>query len=413
MFNSQYYTCEQVDERLLQGYVDDFNEVNSTNYSKEDLLLKLFQAINWDQVFGKYEENSEFVRVYLDVTRKVLWGIRTNGDIYYGAGVPSQIKDYIDNKIIELHLNKVDDILVFLDDLIDSDKTLKDLLDEFEIALGELDEKKVDKEEGKSLIDADFASGIKYIESPEFREVKLDSENRILEAIYKDGTKLLPVGFSINGIVCKVLSSPEFLAAWLDGNSHIIMAFKNDGDILFGIGVPSQIQKFVINYITPLIENIEDRIGHYEESSEFIDILIDQANKILEGHRKNGNKYFGTPLEIDSAEIKSKDSPEGFINLTLDGNNRIINSIDKELEDIHYGGINISEIKRDLDSSTLLTDCDDDGIIYTVENNDSTITLEVDDDLNLYEVKDSHQTAEIVMEEETGDIYLEQTLKDM
>ena len=401
MFNSQYYTCEQVDERLLQGYVDDFNEVNSTNYSKEDLLLKLFQAINWDQVFGKYEENPEFVRLYKDVHNKILWGIRTNGDIYYGAGVPSQIRDYIDSKIRELHLDKVDDILVFLDDLLDSDKTLKELLEELDI-------KKVDKEEGKSLIDADFASGITYIESPEFKEVKLDAEDKILEAIYNDGTKLFPVGFSIGGVLCKTLHYPEFLAAWLDGSNHLIMAFKKDGDILFGIGVPSQIKQFVIS----LIEDIEERIGHYTDNLEFIDVLLDSVDKILEGHKKNGNKYFGTPVENDAAEIRSESNPE-FLDVTTDNNGKIINSIDHELEDIHYGGINISEVKRDLDNETLLTDCDEDGIIYTVENNDSTITLEVDDELNLYEVKDSHQTAEIVMEEETGDIYLEQTLKDM
>lgn len=269
MFNSQYYTCEQVDERLLQGYVDDFNEVNSTNYSKEELLLKLFQAINWDQVFGKYEESSEFVRVYLDATKKVLWGIRVNGDIYYGAGVPSQI------------------------------------------------------------------------------------------------------------------------------------------------------QKFVIDYITPLVEDInllidgiEERIGHYVDNQEFVDILLDSTNKILEGHKKNGNKYFGTPVENDVAEFKSEINPE-FIEVTTDISGKVINSIDPELEDIHYGGINISEIKRDLDNDTLLTDCDKDGIIYTVENNDSTITLELDDELNLFEIKDSHQSSEIVMEEETGDIYLEQTLKNI
>lgn len=401
MFNSQYYTCEQVDERLLQGYVDDFNEVNSTNYSKEDLLLKLFQAINWDQVFGKYEENPEFVRLYLDVNRKILWGIRVNGDIYYGAGVPSQIRNYIDSKIRELHLDKVDDILVFLDDLLYSDKTLKELLEELDI-------KKVDKEEGKSLIDADFASGITYIESPEFKEVKLDAEDKILEAIYNDGTKLFPVGFSVDGVLCKTLHYPEFLAAWLDGSNHLIMAFKKDGDILFGIGVPSQIKQFVIS----LIEDIEERIGNYVDNHEFVDVLLDNVDKILEGHKKNGNKYFGTPVENDAAEISSKNNPE-FIEVTTDNDGRIINSIDPELEDIHYGGINISEVKRDLDNETLLTDCDEDGIIYTIENNDSTITLEVDDELNLYEVKDSHQTSEIVMEEETGDIYLEQTLKDM
>ena len=193
------------------------------------------------------------------------------------------------------------------------------------------------------------------------------------------------------------------------------MAFKKDGDILFGIGVPSQIKQFVISLIediNELIDNIEERIGHYYDNPEFIDVLLDSVDKILEGHKKNGNKYFGTPVENDAAEIRSESNPE-FIEVTTDSKDRIINSIDRELEDIHYGGINLSEMKRDLDNETLLTDCDDDGIIYTIENNDSTITLEVDDELNLYEVKDSHQTAEIVMEEETGDIYLEQTLKDM
>lgn len=41
MFNSQYYTCEQVDERLLQGYVDDYNTQYSQSLTKEQFLTKL------------------------------------------------------------------------------------------------------------------------------------------------------------------------------------------------------------------------------------------------------------------------------------------------------------------------------------------------------------------------------------
>lgn len=235
MFNSQYYTCEQVDERLLQGYVDDFNEVNNTNYSKEELLLKLFQAINWDQVFGKYEESSDFLRLYTDRNGRLLWGIKTNGDIYYGIGIPSQIKDYIDGKIRELHLDKVNDILIFLDDLIESDKTL-----------GELLEEKVDKEEGKSLIDSDFASGIKYIENNEFLHVKLDANNRILEANCADGSKIFGFGIKVNGYI-KVRGdidhtgiiitndfNREFVRADIDKNGKLLSGIKSDGDGIYG-----------------------------------------------------------------------------------------------------------------------------------------------------------------------------------
>lgn len=41
MFNSQYYTCEQVDERLLQGYLDDYNSQTGQSLTKEQFLTKL------------------------------------------------------------------------------------------------------------------------------------------------------------------------------------------------------------------------------------------------------------------------------------------------------------------------------------------------------------------------------------
>lgn len=46
MYNSQYYTCEQIDERLLQGYLDDYNEENDTNLTKAQFLSKLGSIFN-------------------------------------------------------------------------------------------------------------------------------------------------------------------------------------------------------------------------------------------------------------------------------------------------------------------------------------------------------------------------------
>lgn len=125
---------------------------------------------------GIYMENPEFVYVKTDKYDKILWAIKTDGSIYYGAGVPPQIIDYINEKIEELSLDEYENIVAFLNGLEEGDKTLQTLLNE-----------KVDKVEGKSLIDAEYADGVSQIESPEFAEVHTDAENKILYGVKKEG----------------------------------------------------------------------------------------------------------------------------------------------------------------------------------------------------------------------------------
>jgi hypothetical protein len=51
---------------------------------------------------GVYVENPEFIDVKADAEGKILWAIKTDGSIYWGAGVPQQIIDYVTEKIAEL-----------------------------------------------------------------------------------------------------------------------------------------------------------------------------------------------------------------------------------------------------------------------------------------------------------------------
>ena len=46
MYNSKYYTCEQIDQRLLQGYFDDIVEAGYTG-TKAQYLAGLLKAINY------------------------------------------------------------------------------------------------------------------------------------------------------------------------------------------------------------------------------------------------------------------------------------------------------------------------------------------------------------------------------
>lgn len=47
MFNSQYYTCEQIDQRLLQGYLDDYNNQNTLTLTKEQFLTTLYNFLTY------------------------------------------------------------------------------------------------------------------------------------------------------------------------------------------------------------------------------------------------------------------------------------------------------------------------------------------------------------------------------
>lgn len=50
MYNSQYYTCEQIDQRLLQGYVDDYNTQTGQSLTKEQFLTKLGNIFSKEEV---------------------------------------------------------------------------------------------------------------------------------------------------------------------------------------------------------------------------------------------------------------------------------------------------------------------------------------------------------------------------
>lgn len=143
-----------------------------------------------------YIENPEFAYVKTDKDDKILWAIRTDGSIYYGAGVPQQVIDYINEKIAEFSL---EDIVAFLADLEKGDDTLQDLLDE-----------KVDKEDGKSLIDEGVADSLSTIEDLENRsEITLDSEEKIISYRKDDGTKVENVGIETPNINAENISAKE------------------------------------------------------------------------------------------------------------------------------------------------------------------------------------------------------------
>jgi hypothetical protein len=87
---------------------------------------------------------------------------------------------------------------------------------------------KVSKEKGKSLIDEEVAGSLHYIGNPEYMDIELDRDNKILGGRKSDGKKFEAAGFetpnlSINGVNVETFDDPEGrMNIGLDGDKKVI-----------------------------------------------------------------------------------------------------------------------------------------------------------------------------------------------
>lgn len=110
------------------------------------------------KTYGNYVENPEWIRVIVDSNWHILGGFKSNGEFEFSKGVPTPIREYIAEQLA----NMVTDISM-----------------------------KVDKEEGKGLIIIDFADMVSMSENPEWIDVKLDADNKIISGVKYEGTTFI------------------------------------------------------------------------------------------------------------------------------------------------------------------------------------------------------------------------------
>lgn len=70
---------------------------------------------------GQYGENDQFARVVLDSNRRILYGVLSNGDFYFGGGCPQVVKDFVLQTkldIMKMLDGKLDGVTVESDDLV-------------------------------------------------------------------------------------------------------------------------------------------------------------------------------------------------------------------------------------------------------------------------------------------------------
>lgn len=183
-----------------------------------------------------YIENSEFLKVETDRNGIILWGIKTDNSFYFGAGCPPQIKKYVQEHASE--------ILAAL-------------------------ETKVDKIEGKSLIDSMYASLQKSEDNPEWLHITTDSEETILEGHKNDGkcTKVINTPIETPTSITSCIDNPEWMEVKTDKDGSILEGIRKNGTKyianLEGYSKGEVKQDYSSNMMYPIKD---DTIGHIDGS---------------------------------------------------------------------------------------------------------------------------------------------------
>ena len=182
------YVLLDVKECTL-GTDEDFDNPNP---SSADKVPTVGAIQGWSGM--KHIENPEFLYVLTDKNNAIIVAVKKDGNIFFGAGVPQQVKDFV------------------------------------EIALQAFDKSKVDKEDGKSLIDKEYADGTTYEDYTEYAEIIMDKVGKMIEGIRKSGEHVFNSnGIEINGNGISIIDNPEYTFVVLDAKNRVLFGSKVNG----------------------------------------------------------------------------------------------------------------------------------------------------------------------------------------
>ena len=243
-------------------------------------------------------DNPEFICVAIDTDDKILYGIKADGQPYFGVGCPQQVKDYVNEQInkilgtddISSTIDSLKEIESFLKDFTNSD-TLKALLDtkanktyvdttiantntdiankynQINADIADKYKKSNPNDEEGNVVDTNSFKSV--INNPEYFKAFVDNTNKLIEAIGLDGVRKFFVGIEVQGTLHCVTDNPEYIAVEIDANGKVLSATNNDGS--------HYIHKVKSETIPEEFEHIEDPEGRTE-------ITTDEEDKIL-GYR--------------------------------------------------------------------------------------------------------------------------------
>lgn len=323
-----------------------------------------------------YIQNEEFIFAKVDAEDKLLFGIQWDGTPVFGK--TSAVEDRLQSQV-NLLADKIttilgdDDTTSAIDTLkelknffasIDNTQTLTSILanlNSISTKLGEdiknLQDTKVDKEVGKSLIEDEVKECFRVIENEEFIHAVIDSDGRLLFAIYRESGKPY---FPLNEMY-HVEQNEEFFAVWLDADDKVLLGIRRDGEIIGEIHAVNALKQ-VVSQLQSDLASLQKNVGtidtnlkellnvfSLQENPEYMAVETDAEGKILSATNPDGSHYIhNAKSETIPTEFSHIEDPEGRTEITADAENKVMSYRDadgkKHEHDMEITNLDVSNL---------------------------------------------------------------------
>lgn len=329
-----------------QGAIDELAAKNKvqdvtigTKAEKSEVATELdkkFDKENIAQEFGDSEdkvvsqfalpfreiESPEFIKAIVDAEDHFLFGIQLDGSIEWGKGIPAPIRAKLQEIINQCQQDKTDILAA-----------INAAKEELSASVASLQEGKVDKEEGKSLIEDEVKECFRIIENEEFLKAIVDSDDKVLFGFYRaTGKPYYPLNDMYH-----VIQNEEYFAAWLDTDDKVVLGIRRDGEIIGEIHAVNALKQ-VISQLQSDLATLQEKVGtiytnlkellevfSLQENPEYMAVETDADGKILSATYNDGSHYIhNAKSETIPEEFNHIEDPEGRTEITIDADMKVM-----------------------------------------------------------------------------------------
>lgn len=318
-----------LDSVTAQGAID---ELANKKFNKENIAQEFGDSK--DKVVSQFAipfreiDSPEFIKAIVDAEDHFLFGIQLDGSIEWCKGIPAPIRAKLQEIIKQCQQDKTD---IF--------EAINAAKKELSASITALQGSKVDKEEGKSLIEDEVKECFRVIENEEFLKAIVDADDKVLFGIYRDSGKPY---FPLNEMY-HVEQNEEFFAVWLDAANHVLLGIRRDGQIIGEINAVNALKQ-VISQLQGDLATLQEKVGtidsnlkelldvfSLEENPEYMAVEKDADGKVLSATYNDGSHYiYNAKSETIPTEFSHIEDPEGRTEITTDAENKILGYRDSE-----------------------------------------------------------------------------------
>ena len=305
-----------LDSVTAQGAID---ELANKKFNKENIAQEFGESK--DKLVSQFAlpfreiESPEFLHCIVDAEDHFLFGIQLDGSIEWGKGIPAPIRAKLQEIINQCQQDKTD--------ILEAINTAKE---ELSASITALQEGKVDKEEGKSLIEDEVKECFRIIENEEFIMAVVDSEDKVLFGFRRDtGKPYYPLNEMYH-----VEQNEEFFALWLDAANHVLLGIRRDGEIIGEIPAVNALKQ-VISSLQAKVDTIDASLQELldifslQKNPEYLAVEKDADGKVLSATYNDGSHYIHkAKSETIPEEFEHIEDPEGRTEITTDADRKVM-----------------------------------------------------------------------------------------